>query len=138
LFANSGGVLSYIDEKIANRFLVLIRIGLNIVSLGIAHGYLRKEFSREICRRSIRAPLQRLLQTTSSRLKQTIALFDNMDAVSKKAPWIERNELKFTVNALIRYANALTSFAEVTLGKTAGVSQANLSLQLTKPCGLRA
>jgi hypothetical protein len=133
LFANSGGVLSYIDEKIANRFLVLIRIGLNIVSLGIAHGYLRKEFSREICRRSIRA-----LYNASSRLKQTIDLFDNMDAVSKKAPWIERNELKFTVNALIRYANALTSFAEVTLGKTAGVSQANLSLQLTKPCGLRA
>jgi hypothetical protein len=73
-----------------------------------------------------------LLYNASSRLKQAIALFDNMDAVSKKAPWIERNELKFTVNALIRYANALTSFAEVMLGKTAGVDDRaffNVALQ---------
>jgi len=38
-----------------------------------------------------------LLHNASARLKQAIALFDNMDAVSKKAPWIERNELKRTV-----------------------------------------
>jgi len=73
-----------------------------------------------------------LLYNASARLKQAIALFDNMDAVSKKAPWIERNELKSTVNALIRYANALTSFAEVKLGKTAGVDDRpffNVALQ---------
>jgi hypothetical protein len=62
-----------------------------------------------------------LLYNASARLKQAIALLDNMDAVSKKAPWIERDELKCTVNALIRYANALASFVEVRLGKTAGV-----------------
>jgi hypothetical protein len=61
-----------------------------------------------------------LLYNASARLKQAIALFDNMDAVSKKAPWIERNELKCTVNALTRYANALAWFAEVNSGRLRG------------------
>lgn len=89
-----------------------------------------------------------LLHNASARLKQAVALFDNMDAVSKKAPWIERDELMRTVNALIRYASALASFAEVKLEKTAGVDERpffNLALQpkfedavLSAICGVQA
>lgn len=93
-----------------------MRIGLNIVSLAYHMGIFGKS-SRE---KSIEEAYV-LLYNGSTRLKQAIALLDNMDAVSEKAPWIERNELKSTVNALIRYANALTSIAEVKLGKAAGV-----------------
>lgn len=89
-----------------------------------------------------------LLHNASARLKQAITLSDNMDAVSRKAPWIERNELQSTVNALIQYANALTSFAEMKIEKIAGVDDRpffNIALQpkledtvLTAGCGEQA
>lgn len=89
-----------------------------------------------------------LLYNASTRLKQAVALFNNMDEISKKAPWIERNELEHTVNALIRYANALASFAEVKLGKTVRVDDRpflNVALQpkledivLSAACGDQA
>ena len=57
-----------------------------------------------------------LLWNAAERLKEGLALYDNLETVANKAAWINRKDLERTAESLIKYGTALASTATGVLG----------------------